>query len=134
MISEIGRFIFSSKQMFMVPLKLLLIILPNTKGKDDRKSTRSQPEVNKKNLRRDDDEPEMDVKQFDVGQITVADVEEAISNKLSIINFNQPISKEIQNLVNENGVRVYHHNVIYKLFDEVETGKIFIKYFIFDSP
>ena len=73
----------------------------------------------------------MDVKQFDVGQITVADVEEAISNKLSIINFNQPISKEIQNLVNENGVRVYHHNVIYKLFDEVETGKIFMKSILF---
>ena len=64
----------------------------------------------------------MDVKQFDIGQITVADVEEAISNKLSIINFSQPISKEIQNLINENDVRVYNHDVIYKLFDEVETG------------
>ena len=73
-------------------------------------------------FRRDDQEPEMDVKQFDIGQITVADVEEAISNKLSIINFSQPISKEIQNLINENDVRVYNHDVIYKLFDEVETG------------
>jgi len=71
--------------------------------------------------RRDDQEPEMDVKQFDIGQITVADVEEAISNKLSIINFSQPISKEIQNLINENDVQVYNHDVIYKLFDEVET-------------
>ena len=73
-------------------------------------------------FRRDDQEPEMDVKQFDIGQITVADVEEAISNKLSIINFSQPISKEIQNLINENDVQVYNHDVIYKLFDEVETG------------
>ena len=66
----------------------------------------------------------MDVKQFDVGPITAADVEEAISNKLAIINFNQPISKEIQTLIHDNDVRLYNHDVIYKLFDHVETGKI----------
>ena len=75
-------------------------------------------------FRRGDDEPEMDVKQFDVGPITAADVEEAISNKLAIINFNQPISKEIQTLIKDNDVRLYDHDVIYKLFDHVETGKI----------
>jgi len=72
-------------------------------------------------FRRGDDEPEMDVKQFDVGPITAADVEEAISNKLAIINFNQPISKEIQTLLKDNDVRLYDHDVIYKLFDHVET-------------
>lgn len=75
-------------------------------------------------FRRGDDEPEMDVKQFDVGPITAADVEEALSNKLAIINFNQPISKEIQTLIKDNDVRLYDHDVIYKLFDHVETGKI----------
>ena len=77
----------------------------------------------------------MDVKQFDVGPITAADVEEAISNKLAIINFNQPISKEIQTLLKDNDVRLYDHDVIYKLFDHVETGKIcsFVNIDFFDA-
>ena len=77
------------------------------------------------------------MKQFDVGPITAADIEEAISNKLAIINFNQPISKEIRTLIKDNDIRLYDHDVIYKLFDDVETGKIFRnfvrKYGIFDA-
>ena len=47
----------------------------------------------------DEDDPLCDIKQFDVGQVTVEDVELAVQDKLAIINFDQPIRPAVAQLI-----------------------------------
>ena len=47
----------------------------------------------------EEDDPLCDIKQFDIGQVTVDDVELALQDKLAIINFDQPIRPAVAQLI-----------------------------------
>ena len=68
-----------------------------------------------------DDEPAMSVVNFDVGELTTQDIKEAASNtpKLSIINFNQPISPKIAKEAKKHDIKIYNSRIIYTLIDEI---------------
>ena len=42
-----------------------------------------------------------------------------------IYAFNLKVSNKVQKLASESGVEIRHHNIIYKLFDDIKVGLTF---------
>jgi len=68
-----------------------------------------------------DDEPEMNVVNFDIGPITQSDIKEAnkADPKLSIINFNQPVPPKMVEMAKKHDIKIYTYSVIYHLMDDI---------------
>ena len=68
------------------------------------------------------DDPEFDVKTFDVGPLTVEDIDDAVKGQLAIINFDQKISAKVAAKIKNESVRLYDFDIIYDLFDHLSQG------------
>lgn len=70
-----------------------------------------------------DDEPLMNIINFDVGPINANDIKEAhtADPKLQIINFNQPISPNMTAQAQKLGIKIYNSSIIYELMDAIEA-------------
>ena len=56
----------------------------------------------------------MDIKQFDLGEVTVEDVEYATASDLAIVNFNQKIKPRIAKMIASKNIKLYDVDVIYR--------------------
>jgi len=65
----------------------------------------------------EDDDPEFEVKTFDVAPLTIEDVNEAVKAQLAIVNFDQKISVAVAQKIKNEQITLYDHDIIYDLFD-----------------
>ena len=56
----------------------------------------------------------MDIKQFDLGEVTLEDVKYAEASNLAIVNFNQKIKQNVANDIKNNKVKLYDFDIIYR--------------------
>ena len=56
----------------------------------------------------------MDIKQFDLGEVTVEDVEYAAAGDLAVVNFNQKIKPRVSKMIASKNIKLYDVDVIYR--------------------